>query len=67
MLGGGMGRWKNMEAILECSLDTEHHRKVAGGPPRTQHSDRRSDLPHVTQLGIGTQDPDPQASIFPPG
>lgn len=29
MLGGGMGRWKNMETLLECSLDTEHPLEVA--------------------------------------
>lgn len=40
MLGGGMQRWKNMETVLECFLDTEHHVQVSEGLLGTEHSER---------------------------
>ena len=52
MLGDGMRGWKNRKAIPECSLDTEHQRRVAGCLPGTQHLERPIELLEVTQVGL---------------
>lgn len=59
-VGGWDGEVENVETTLKCSLDSEHSIKVVEGRLWTQHSERPSDLPQVTQLGLEAKMPTPK-------
>ena len=55
---------KNMKAILECSLDTEHPTKVVESLPGTQHSGEWLASSRTARVGNQDAAPKPAFSLL---